>query len=142
VEQVLGESVILVVPVGLLLLVVLVVPLEPTGVLPVVAAAAVPKHSMVEMARLVESILHILRLRDRPGRNSFSTLFKRMKSTIYLIGVIFLAKYIALFSSHDYWMNKIQVENAVHERVSLETIKRYRGPVYNRAPVVPSHFLY
>jgi hypothetical protein len=65
-----------------------------------------------------------------------------MKSTLYLIGVIFLARYIALFSSHDYWMNKIQVENAVHERVSLETIKRYRGPVYNRAPVIPPHFWY
>jgi hypothetical protein len=57
--------------------VVLVVPLEPTGVLPVVAAAAVPKHSMVEMARLVESILHILLLEDRPGQNSFSMPFKQ-----------------------------------------------------------------
>jgi hypothetical protein len=57
---------------------VLVVPLEPTGVLPVVAAAAVPKHSMVEMARLVESILHILLLaEDRPGQNSFSMPFKQ-----------------------------------------------------------------
>jgi hypothetical protein len=72
-----GKSVILVVPVGLLLLVVLVVPLEPTGVLPVVAAAAVPKHSMVEMARLVESILHILLLaEDRPGQNSFLMPFR------------------------------------------------------------------
>ncbi len=94
------------------------------------------------MGPLAESFLHTQLLVDQPGQNSFLTLFKRMKSTLYLIGVIFLARYIALFSSHDYWMNKIQVENAVHERVSLETIKRYRGPVYNRAPVVPSHFWY